>query len=33
VILEGSHSLLLTARNDVIRETLDWLDRYLGPVR
>jgi dienelactone hydrolase len=33
VILEGSHALLLTARNEVIRETLDWLDRYLGPVR
>jgi len=33
VILEGSHAVILTARNEVIRETLDWLDRYLGPVR
>jgi dienelactone hydrolase len=32
-ILEGSHGLLFTARNEVIRETLDWLDRYLGPVQ
>ena len=33
VILEGSHAVLVSARNEVIRETLDWLDRYLGPVR
>src|SRR5262249_48963944 len=32
VILEGSHVVLMSARNEVIRETLDWLDRYLGPV-
>jgi cephalosporin-C deacetylase-like acetyl esterase len=31
--LEGSHGLLFTARNDVLRWTLDWLDRYLGPVQ
>jgi formylglycine-generating enzyme required for sulfatase activity/dienelactone hydrolase len=31
-LLEGSHGLLFTARSGVIRETLDWLDRYLGPV-
>jgi eukaryotic-like serine/threonine-protein kinase len=33
VILEGSHVVLVSARNEVIRQTLDWLDRYLGPVR
>ncbi len=33
LILEGSHGLLLSARNEVIRETLDWLDRYLGTVQ
>ncbi|MBI1786855.1 MAG: protein kinase [Acidobacteria bacterium] len=33
VILEGSHAVLISARNEVIRETLDWLDKYLGPVR
>jgi len=33
VILDGSHGLSLTARNEVIRETLDWLDHYLGPVQ
>jgi cephalosporin-C deacetylase-like acetyl esterase len=33
VILEGSHAVLVSARNEVIREILDWLDRYLGPVR
>jgi dipeptidyl aminopeptidase/acylaminoacyl peptidase len=30
VLLECGHSLLRS--HDAIRETLDWLDRYLGPV-
>jgi len=29
-IIDGGH---VTPMNDVIRETLDWLDRYLGPVQ
>jgi hypothetical protein len=29
VVFPGSHSV---PREDLIRETLDWLDRYLGPV-
>ena len=28
-IFEGGH---LPPMNDIIRETLDWLDRYLGPI-
>ena len=28
--LEGGH--IPSDRNEIIRETLDWLDRYLGPV-
>jgi len=30
VVLEADH---LPKLNDVVRETLDWLDRYLGPVQ
>jgi cephalosporin-C deacetylase-like acetyl esterase len=30
VLLEGGHAL---PRNQVIKEILDWLDRYLGPVK
>ncbi|NNE35193.1 MAG: hypothetical protein HKN13_08160 [Rhodothermales bacterium] len=30
VLLEGGH--VPASTNDVIREVLDWLDRYLGPV-
>jgi hypothetical protein len=30
VIAEGGH---FVPRNQVIAETLDWLDRYLGPVQ
>ena len=30
VLFDCGHSLLRT--HDAIRETLDWLDRYLGPV-
>jgi dienelactone hydrolase len=29
VLLEGGH---IPSQNDIIREVLDWLDRYLGPV-
>jgi hypothetical protein len=29
VIYEAGH---LVPRSDIIRETLDWFDRYLGPV-
>ena len=32
VLLESDHSVH-GHRNVMIRETLDWLDRYLGPVR
>ena len=32
VIYDTAHNLMLM-RNEVIREVLDWLDRYLGPVR
>jgi dipeptidyl aminopeptidase/acylaminoacyl peptidase len=31
VVLETGHSPY-GFRNEIIRETLDWLDRYLGPV-
>jgi dienelactone hydrolase len=30
VIIEGGH---VTPMDDVIKETLNWLDRYLGPVQ
>jgi hypothetical protein len=30
VIVEAGHDI---PRRDEIRETLDWLDKYLGPVR
>jgi pimeloyl-ACP methyl ester carboxylesterase len=30
VIFDGGHSV---PRHHLIRESLDWLDRYLGPVR
>jgi hypothetical protein len=30
VLFDSGH---LLPRNEVIRETLDWLDRYLGPVK
>lgn len=32
VIVDASHGILSYARNLVVQETLDWLDRYLGPV-
>jgi hypothetical protein len=27
------HNIIAQQRNQVIREVLDWLDRYLGPAR
>ena len=30
VVYETGHNI---PRNEMIKETLDWLDRYLGPVR
>ena len=33
VVLPANHSVWSDKRNDVIREALDWFDRYLGPVR
>jgi len=30
VVYDTSHNIL---RNELIKETLDWLDRYLGPVK
>ena len=32
VVLDAGH-LLLPKRSELMRETLDWLDRYLGPVK
>ena len=32
VVLGGGH-LLTAGRPDVMKEILDWLDRYLGPVQ
>ncbi len=33
VILESAHNVLFARKSEVARETLDWLDRHLGPVR
>ena len=32
VILTGGHGILNQQRNQVVREVLNWLDKYLGPV-
>ena len=32
VILSGGHNIIGQQRNQVVRETLNWLDKYLGPV-
>jgi dipeptidyl aminopeptidase/acylaminoacyl peptidase len=32
VLFDGGHDLTLAFRDQVIKEVLDWLDRYLGPV-
>ena len=31
VLFDGGHASLLT-RSEMVKEALDWLDRYLGPV-
>jgi dienelactone hydrolase len=33
VLLPGGHTVFLEKRNQFIKETLDWFDRYLGPVQ
>ncbi len=33
IVLPGGHGVIFDRRTDVIREALDWFDRYLGPVR
>ncbi len=33
LVLPGGHGIIYERRNQVIREILDWFDRYLGPVR
>jgi dienelactone hydrolase len=33
VVIDANHGVLSYARNQVVREALDWMDRYLGPVR
>ena len=32
VVLTGGHYIIGQQRSQVVREVLDWLDRYLGPV-
>jgi pimeloyl-ACP methyl ester carboxylesterase len=32
VVLTGAHYIIGQQRSQVVREVLDWLDRYLGPV-
>jgi eukaryotic-like serine/threonine-protein kinase len=32
VIIDANHGVFSYARNLVVQETLDWFDRYLGPV-
>jgi hypothetical protein len=32
VVLVGGHYVIGQQRSQVVREVLDWLDRYLGPV-
>jgi len=33
VIYDANHGVFGYARNAVVQETLDWLDRYVGPVK
>ncbi len=33
LVLDGGHSIIGDKRSQVIREMLDWFDRYLGPVQ
>jgi hypothetical protein len=32
VILPGGHGIIGQQRSQVVREALNWLDKYLGPV-
>ena len=32
VIYDANHGVLGYARSAIVRETLDWLDQYVGPV-
>jgi len=32
-VFDGGHDVIHGYRLQVIKEVLDWLDRYLGPVR
>ena len=32
VLYQGGHGVFGVRRSEMIREMLDWLDRYLGPV-
>lgn len=32
VILTGGHGIIGQQRSQSVKEVLDWLDRYLGPV-
>jgi eukaryotic-like serine/threonine-protein kinase len=33
VVFDGNHSIIRTNRNQLIRASVDWLDRYLGPIQ
>ncbi len=33
IIYPGGHGVFAVRRSEMIREMLDWLDRYLGPVK
>jgi pimeloyl-ACP methyl ester carboxylesterase len=33
LVLEASHAVFIEKRNQMIRDALDWFDRYLGPVQ
>jgi dienelactone hydrolase len=32
IVYDANHGVMVYARNAVVHETLDWLDRYAGPV-
>jgi hypothetical protein len=31
-LFEGSHDMILQRKSELVKEMLDWFDRYLGPV-
>jgi dipeptidyl aminopeptidase/acylaminoacyl peptidase len=33
ILYQGGHDLMTTARLQVVKEVLNWLERYLGPVK